>query len=161
MATGIVENRSLLIAGGSEVDWYKTELLLRKPPQREGYFPLSLAANELVFQANRKQPEANCGALKASYVFRNEGLVSQFLFEHYALSPILLAAVPELKQSFGEDVLLYLEVLCEEGEPASLYAIAMWRGSPEQAEMNLYDFDERWWLNQRPQRGLTFTYELS
>ena len=43
----------------------------------------------------------------------------------------------------------------------SLYAIVVWRGLAEGAESALEDFDERWWLNQSAQPGLTFTYELA
>jgi hypothetical protein len=100
-------------------------------------------------------------ALKARYAFRNEAAIIHFCSTHAAATPLLADAAVELKRSFGQDAILTLECLAEDNEPASLYAIVVWRGDAERAEAAIEDFDDRWWLNQDAQPGLTFTYELA
>jgi hypothetical protein len=151
--------------GGSELDWYLIHggqpQLLKKPPQREGSASAFLAATEIISRLERQRAEQDLIAVKTAYIFRNEDDIVSFLSAHRSVPAVLLAAAPELHQSFGDDVVLHLEVMVEDSEPTALFAIAMWRGRADQAEIDLDDFDERWWLNQPPQHGLTFTYELS
>jgi hypothetical protein len=105
--------------------------------------------------------EASLDELARNYVFRNRDEVIEFVSNHGAVASILLQAVGPLKVSFGDDVLLHLEAVSEEDGTSSLFAIAIWSGRAGEAESALACFDEQWWLNQPPQRGLTFTYELA
>ena len=98
--------------------------------------------------------------LKSRYIFRNEETVELFLSTYPSAISILLRAAPEIDKSFGRDAIVNLEEVSDDDDAATLYAIVIWRGSPESAEAALEDFDDRWWLNQTPQPGLTFTYEL-
>ena len=86
--------------------------------------------------------------------------VTRFLFSHSAITNILADAVGNLGRSFGQDIVVALDVVDDDRDHQSLYVIVMWRGSAEDAEAHLEDFEERWWLNQPAQPGLTFTYEL-
>jgi hypothetical protein len=133
----------------------------RKPSQREGISSGSLAFTRVLWEAGNRQLEAEIGELKTKYVFRNESAVTQSILSRRTAAGVLLNALPELKKCFGEDVVFNLEAVSDDDESTSLYAIVVWRGLAEGAESALEDFDERWWLNQSAQPGLTFTYELA
>ena len=135
--------------------------LPRKPPHREGLDSSYLAYTEALWRESRKKLMEDVSALKARYAFRNEAAIIDFCSTHAAATPFLADAAVELKRSFGQDAILALECLGEDNEPASLYAIVIWRGDAERAEACIEDFDDRWWLNQDAQPGLTFTYELA
>ncbi len=100
-------------------------------------------------------------ALKTHYVFRNESNIKRYVLRYPTSMAVLSGAVPELTRSFGTDVVTNLDAIIEDDDSISLYAIVVWRGSAEDAEIALEDFDERWWLTQPSRSGLTFTYELA
>lgn len=164
MASAAPEQDLMLQAGGSESNRFMVYAVqgesFRKPPQREGAVSEWLAFAEQVSQANKEQLEEGLATLRVPYLFRNETQITQFLLSHRGVPGVLMNAVGELSRSFGDDILLHLDVLADDGEPPSLYVIVMWRGPADDAEAHLEDFDERWWLNQPAQPGLTFTYEL-
>jgi hypothetical protein len=165
MAVGLVPNAPIPRVGGSEFAWHRECLWAaqpyRKPPQREGVGTEFLASARVLWETGNKQLEADIGELKTKYIFRNESAITQFILGHRATTGVLFNALPELKNSFGEDMVFHLEAVRDEDESTSLYAIVAWRGLVEGAESALEDFDERWWLNQSAQPGLTFTYELA
>ncbi len=133
----------------------------RKPPRREGAAADSLAFARVLSETGSMQLRAEIDEVKQRYVFRNENTITQFISSHRTAAAVLISALPELRKSFGEDAVLSLEAVSEDDESTSLYAIVVWRGPAESAESALEEFDERWWLNQPPQPGLTFTYELA
>lgn len=99
--------------------------------------------------------------IRRQYVLRNKAAIAQFLSAHRAATSFLSKAVPELRTYFGNDAVLALEALVEDNEAASLYAIVVWKGDPQKAEIALAAFDEHWLLDQIPLPGVTFTYELA
>ena len=151
--------------GASDSAWHQeyiwTTQPFRKPAQSEGVVSEFLAQAHILWEESYKQLTAALEHLRTEYVFRNEDTITDFLFGHRTAATVLSNAVPELKKSFGQDVVLSLEAVSEEDGSTSLYAIVIWRGLPEPADFALEEFDERWWLNQVPQPGLTFTYELA
>ncbi len=165
MAVGPVSNAPASQSGGSESEWYRDYLLTaqpeRKRPRREGIATEFLASSRVFWETGNQQLEADIEALKMMYVFRNERAVEDFISSHRTAAGVLSSALTELKKSFGEGVVFTLEAISDEDESTSLYAIAVWRGLAEGAERALEDFDERWWLDQPTQPGLTFTYELA
>jgi hypothetical protein len=135
---------------------------LSKPPERGGSTSVSLAHSHELLQASFSQLSADIDSIKAQYVLRNERAIGHFFLTHRSAASFLSRAFPELKQSFGDDVVFNLEALAEDDDDsATLYAIAVWRGQAERADAALEDFDGRWWLNQTPQPRITFTYELA
>lgn len=162
---GLISDALSPFAGGSEFPayrvWPMAERPNRKMPQLEGIATEFLASNRVFWETGNRRLEAQIGELKAKYVFRNESAVTQFILGHRATATVLLNALPELKRCFGEDVVFTLESVSDDDEATSLYAIVVWRGATERAESALEEFDERWWLNQSSQPGLTFTYELA
>jgi hypothetical protein len=162
---GPISNPPIPVMGGSESSGYQQCLWAarpyRKPPQREGIAAETLASTRVLWETGNRQLEAEIAELKTKYVFRNESAISQFVFGHRAAAGVLLNALPELIECFGEDVVFNLEAVSDDDESTSLYAIVVWRGLAEGAESALEDFDERWWLNRSAQPGLTFTYELA
>jgi hypothetical protein len=165
MAVDLVPNAPIPHVGGSESSWHRECLWAaqpyRKPPQREGLATEFLASARVLWETSNKQLEADIGGLKTKYIFRNESAITQFILGHRTVTAALFNALPVLKNSFGEDMVFYLEAVSDDDESTSLYAIVVWRGLAEGAESALEDFDERWWLNQSAQPGLTFTYELA
>ena len=136
------------------------ETTVRTPRNCEEFAAELLPLTAFRSAANKQQIESDLKSLKKSYIFRNEPLIIQFLSSHRSVPAVLITAIPELKRSFGDDTILHLEVLREDDDTSFLYAIAMWSGTVEKAEHNLENFDDNWWFNQPPRRGLTFTYEL-
>jgi hypothetical protein len=165
MAVTVDEITQIPQAGGSESTCYSGYIggaqPWRKPPQREGGASESLAHTHVFWEQSYNQIAADIDELKAGYIFRNAAAIVDFVSRHRTVAHVLSNALPQLKQSFGEDVVFNLEVIREDDDSSSVYAIVVWRGPAEGAEAALEDFDERWWLNQAPQPGLTFTYELA
>ena len=167
MAIGLIENPSSATQlGGSESAWRLSDFgWATQPngdqPHREGVGSESLAYAQVFFQASLKRLETDTAKLKKEYVFRNEDAITHFISIHRTVAAVLSCALPELKKSFGEDAVFSLEAVPEDDDSTSLYAVVIWRGSAQDAESALEDFDERWWLNQPYQSGLTFTYELA
>jgi len=154
------------IGGGLEYGSHQNDLdwLMqppRKPAHPAGLYSSSLEYAQAFWQESRKKLMDEVNALKARYAFRNEAAIINFCSTHAAAAALLADAAVELKRSFGQDAILNLECLAEDDEPASLYAIVVWRADAERAEAALEDFDDRWWLNQDAQPGVTFTYELA
>ena len=104
-----------------------------KAPQREGIAAEFLASTRVLWETGDRQLEAEIGKLKTKYVFRNESAITQFVLGHRTVAAVLLNAVPELKQCFGEDVVFNLEAVSDDDESTSLYAIVVWRGLTEGA----------------------------
>lgn len=161
MATGGMPQQ----IGGSESPYDQSYFLLprsfRKPPKREGDGSQFLAHSRELFHASLKQLSAEMDSIKAEYVLRNEPAIAVFFSTHRTAAHFLLIAAGELKKSFGDEVVFNLEALAEDNNSSTLYAIAVWRGPAGRADEALEDFDERWWFNQPPHPGITFTYELA
>jgi hypothetical protein len=161
MATAGIQQQQVGGSDAASPQRYRWPDSFRKPPTREGNMSVILAHSNDLLQAAFAQLSADMESIKAEYVLRNEPAIAHFFSTHRAAAPFLSRALPELKQSFGDDVVLNLEALTDDDDSTTLYAIAVWRGSAERADAALEDFDGRWWLNQTPQSGVTFTYELA
>ncbi|MFZ0629720.1 MAG: hypothetical protein WA399_02090 [Acidobacteriaceae bacterium] len=100
--------------------------------------------------------------LRRVYVFVDSSLVRAFLREHRALPVLLLDAVPWLKSAFGDTPTLQLQLMIEEGEPATLCGLVLWTGALESAKEALRRFDDNWWLSncRRASGNLIFDIEL-
>jgi hypothetical protein len=151
--------------GGLESGWHQTYGVAWQPagkqPPKEGTYSGFLTHTEALWTESRKKLMDDVQGLRKLYAFRNEDAVIRFCSAHGATTTFLANAAQELTRAFGQDAILNLECVVEEDESASLYAIVVWRGDAAEAEAQLEDFDERWWLNQDAQPGLTFTYELA
>lgn len=162
MAAGALQQQQI---GGSEFAPLQGSFLwaepFKKPPARDGNLSVILSHSHDLGRASVTQLSADIESIKAEYVLRNEPAIADFFSTHRTACPFLSRALPELKQSFGDNVVFNLEALTEDNDLSTLYAIAIWRGPAEQADAALEDFDERWWLNQVPHPGITFTYELA
>jgi hypothetical protein len=162
LAVGLM---SVSQTGGSESADYSKYIWAAhsscKPVPLEGSVFEHLAHNRLLLENGQQQLRSDLNVLKTEYVLRNESVISRFLLTHRTMVPVLSRAIAELRISFGSDVVFNLEAIIEDDDSISLYAIVVWRGSIESADAALDEFDERWLLNQPPQSGLTFTYELA
>ena len=100
--------------------------------------------------------------LRRAFVFSDPISVGTFLREHRALPIVLLDAVPRLRDAFGTDATLQLQLMVEEDEPTILCGLVLWAGPLPSAQRALRRFDEAWWLSncQRASGNLIFDYEL-
>ena len=133
----------------------------KQPSSREGVTQAKLAQIEHYRQDDRRQLLEEIKRLRSEYVFRNEEAIIHFLSAHRTAHSTLSSAVLQLKMFFGRQIVLNLEAMNDEEFSTSLYAIVVWRGSATEAEEAMEQFDEQWWLDQNPQAGLNFTYELT
>ena len=83
--------------------------------------------------------------LLSVYVFENSITVRSFLEDHPSTPDLLLEAVPFLRESFGDGVILQLQIPPDEELPLTIYAVALWEGTLEGARLALNKFDETWW----------------
>ena len=166
IAVGSIGNPSATQLGGSESAWGLSDFGWATPPNRdrrhrEGIGSESLAYAQVIFQASHKQLRADADQLTKKYIFRNGDAITHFFSMHRTAAAVVSCAWPELRRSFGEDAVFSLEAVAGDDDSTSLYVVVIWRGSAQDAESALENFDERWWLNQPYQSGLTFTYELA
>ena len=101
--------------------------------------------------------------LQKSYGFPANDSVVKFLANHRAVSSALLAAAPRLKEYFGHDSILNLEVSTDEDESQTLYAVTIWHENAHTAAEALDRFEENWWLDHMTPNttDLAFTYKLA
>jgi hypothetical protein len=100
--------------------------------------------------------------IRRAYVFVEPSSIKAFLQEHRALPELLLDAIPWLKRSFGDSATIQLQLMAEEDEPSTLYALILWTDTLESAQEALSRFDETWWLSncRRASGNLIVDYEL-
>jgi hypothetical protein len=100
--------------------------------------------------------------LRHEFIFSNVAPVQSFLTTHRALASILIEAVDYLKDCFGQDTPLALEIVSEEGPARAIYALALWKKDRAEARAALNRFDEIWWMRNLKKAGgrIVFDYEL-
>jgi hypothetical protein len=100
--------------------------------------------------------------LRSDFIFSNTGSVQAFLSTHRALASILLEAVDYLKDCFGPDTPLMLEIASDDGPARAIYALALWKKDRAESRAALKKFDEIWWMNNLRKAGgrIVFDYEL-
>jgi hypothetical protein len=119
---------------------------------------------DLERQMERQEAEFadTIATLKRNFIFTDVPSVEAFLKTHRMLVPILLEGMPYLKECFGEDTPLALEIVSDDGPPTAIYALALWREERVDARAALTRFDELWWLANLKRTGgrIVFDYEL-
>jgi hypothetical protein len=110
--------------------------------------------------AIQQQEEIN--RLLEAYVFDDPNGVRSFLKNHRSVAEILLEAVPHLKQCFGGDPTLRLQVLSNEGYQGTIYGVVSWKQDLSSARSALQRFDDSWWINssRRASGRIVFDYQL-
>jgi hypothetical protein len=100
--------------------------------------------------------------LRGEFIFTNPAPVQSFLRTHRALASVLLEAVGYLKECFGTDTPLALEIVSDEAPAALIYALALWEKDRQGSRDALSRFDETWWMNSQKKAGgrIVFDYEL-
>ena len=83
--------------------------------------------------------------LLSVYVFEDSAKVRSFLEDHPSTSSLLLEAIPFLRASFGVEAILQLQIPIDEDPPLTIYAVALWDGTLEDARRALDKFDAIWW----------------
>jgi len=100
--------------------------------------------------------------LRREFIFVNAAPVRSFLKAHRALASVLLEATAPLRECFGVDTPLALEIAFEDGPATAIYALAIWAGDASESRAALNRFDEIWWMDNLGKAGrrIVFDYEL-
>lgn len=95
------------------------------------------------------------------FVFISSEDVKTFLRGHRGIPSLLIEAAPHFRKAFG-NAPLALDVVTEEGNPRTIYALAQWGEERREAKKALRDFDEQWWISNLQKAGgkVVFDYEL-
>lgn len=101
--------------------------------------------------------------LRRTYIFADSAGVETFIRYHRALGAILLEAVPALREYFGQDAQLALDIPSEDGAPRTINAVALWRGDRTEARTALRRFDDNWLMPNIKKAGgrIVFDFELT
>lgn len=136
--------------------------ILRKPPKTEGSSLFDISKSRAFFQTNQAALDQDLTNLRKAYGFPANESVSTFLANHRAISSALLSAVPHLKEYFGADSIVNLEVSTDDDGSQTLYAVAVWHDTVPTAAQALENFSECWWLDHMTAStaDLAFTYEI-
>jgi hypothetical protein len=142
--------------------WGAQEGVLRKRPYPEGAVLFEILKAREVFEQSQRMLEQDMDRLRTFYGFTAREAVASFLRNHPGTSSVLITAVPKLKEYFGQESILNLQVSTEDDDSEALYAVVVWPGTPEAAAQALEGFVENWWLDQMTNTtDLAFTYELT
>ena len=101
--------------------------------------------NDSEIEQIRSENKSILSSLLSLYVFEDETSVRSFLEDHPSVTNLLLEAVPFLRESFGDGVILQLQIPPDEDLPLTIYAVALWEGALEGARAALRKFDDAWW----------------
>ena len=143
--------------------WHDQGAMLRKPPQREGAIVVELSRARELFQRSQTMLDQDLAELRKCYGFPANDSVANFLANHRAITAVLISATPLLREYFGHDSVLNLEVSTDEDESQTLYAIIVWHEDVHTAAEALDQFEENWWLDHMSPSttDLAFTYKLA
>lgn len=133
-----------------------------KPPKTEGRNLFYISESRAFLQNNQVALDQDLTNLKKSYGFPANDSVATFLANHRAISSVLLSAVPHLKEYFGADSIVNLEVSTDDDGSQTLYAVVVWHNTVPTAAQALENFSENWWLDHMTAStaDLAFTYEI-
>jgi hypothetical protein len=134
---------------------------VRKTPKTEGSL-FDISKSRAFFQNNQVALDQDLTNLRKSYGFPADDSVATFLANRRAISSVLLSAVPHLKEYFGADSIVNLEVSTDDDDSQTLYAVAVWHKTVPTAAHALANFSENWWLDHMTPStaDLAFTYEI-
>jgi hypothetical protein len=100
--------------------------------------------------------------LRRTFIFADNSGVETFIRYHRALGVFLLEAAPVLREYFGQDAQLALDVPSEDGAPRTINALILWRGDRTEARTALRRFDDNWLMPNLKKAGrrIVFDFEL-
>jgi hypothetical protein len=106
--------------------------------------------------------ESETNRMLSPYFLAQPDQIVAYVREHSALPALLHEAAPKLKESFGSDTILKLELGTDGDEGSVLRLLAMWPGSLASANAALKNFDESFWIANcdRASGGLVIDREL-
>jgi hypothetical protein len=131
-------------------------------PVNEGYMYINTTFADRETGQARSEQQQLLDRLQQGYIFGERSKIVSFLEDRPSLPQILLEALPHLAESFGPSTTLQLQLPVEEDVPVAIYAVALWRGTLEDARTALQHFDDSWWSNssKRASGRIVFDYQL-
>jgi|SRR5215208_2868531 len=100
----------------------------------------------------------NLSALQGIYQFANKDVV-KFLNKNGFIVELLEEAVPIIKEHFGADVEVFLELSCSH-DNCEVFARIATRLKPKEALAILDRFDEQWWFDVSPRAKCLLNFAL-
>jgi hypothetical protein len=128
--------------------------------ENDDYLKSLITDNEI--EQIRSENQDLLNGLMSVYVFEVATKVLPFLEDHPSVPHFLLEAVPFLRKSFGDSVILQLQIPPDEDVPLTIYAVALWDGAVEDATAALRKFDDSWWTanGHRASGKIVIDYQL-
>lgn len=108
-----------------------------------------------------KEHRSAVAELERNYIFSQETHVKDFLRSHRTLPQLLMAALPHLRQQFG-NIVFSLRAVSDDYGWQIMYVDALWTGQATDALAAMDRFEDEWWVaNSSAAAGsLHFTYRL-
>ena len=121
-----------------------------------------LADLEWQMIAHEAEFSATLDELQKTFILVNPEAIQVFLRANRPVASLLKGALPNFVKAFGTGTPLALDLLDDEADARSLYAVARWRGTSEEARHALQNFDDSWLIPNlgRTSGRIVFTYEL-
>lgn len=143
--------------------WYPQAGVLHDQRPPGGALAFELSRARAVFRRGQKVLEQDIDKLKTLYGFRATETVALFLMNRPTILSLLIAAVPHLKEHFGDENIFNLEVSVEDDDSQTIYAVVVWHSTVQAAAQALEAFLESWWLDRMTYNtaDIAFTYELA
>jgi len=143
--------------------WDPQAGVIRNARHAGGVLVFELSTALAVFQHSQEVVEQDINQLKTLYGFRASEAVALFLMNRPTIASLLIAAVPHLKENFGDDNIFNLEVSSEDDDSQTIYAVVVWHSTVQTAAQALEAFLETWWLDRMSSNtaDIAFTYELA
>ena len=161
-------NTQLLEAQQTRAVWETPSHAMLHERHQDGMLPVKAIQKsffedlECQMAVQEQEFNASLTMLRKNFIFKTGDAVTAFLKTHRTLIPILLEATTYLAHFFGADVPLALEIISDDGPPASINALALFHGNSIDARAALDLFDKAWWMaNMRKASGrIVFDYDL-
>lgn len=96
---------------------------------------------------SRASQQATMRELQRRFGKANDPFVVTFLANHRAVPHLLVEAWEGLKEAFGANVVVNLEVSTDEDGHQTLRAVTLWKEDAAKAAIAFHSFVENWWLD--------------
>jgi hypothetical protein len=139
------------------------------PPQRRPTFVVAPREGRTIFEPLERQMADSAASrqlivneLRSRFGMASDSAIVAFLASHRSLPHLLTEAFDRLKDAFGDNLIVNLEVSTDEDGNQMLYAITLWKADARQAASAFNSFVENWWVHRMSYSNsdVAFVYRL-